>query len=53
MLITNGKSELDKLIKNQGVISKIAKPEVYDSKNYKTRNVSEFTCPAGFLQLEN
>ena len=50
--MTFTKSESDKLIKPQGVVSKITMPKTYDPKDYETSNVAKFVSPEDFINPE-
>ena len=51
-LMTFTKSESEKLIKPQGVISKITAPRTCDPKDYETSNVDEFASPTDAINPE-
>jgi hypothetical protein len=52
VLMTFTKSESDKLIKPQGVVSKITMPKTYDPKDCETSNDAEFVSSKYFINPE-
>ena len=51
--MTYTKSNSDKLIKPQGVTSKITMPEIYDPKECETEKVSDFVSPTDLVEPQN